>query len=272
MAYRKKKKFSRKRKRRRTTSTPSRKVGFRRSGMRVTSMEYKAIDYYMPSVTQPLWLQNTDAPSLQPICITTANNLPTLFANCIPTQGTEIFNRVGRKILVKSLLCRFTVAFVDTPSLYALDGDTFRLMVVYDKAPNGQSVGNPTLSSVIGGNQAGIIANTGGIVTAPVNLNFRDRFEIITDKIINIAPPSSLSAVPTLSRTYKKTFKIYKRLNHEVIFSGPGTVNAGDIYGNGSTVDVNTGIFWIYLIATLPGNASQIQLLQFHSRYRFIDP
>ena len=95
-----------------------------------------------------------------------------LLNGCAP--GSQNFNRIGRKITMKSLQIRGRVQFKDTTG-----GPTqVRMIVVYDKQPNGAA---PTFANIISSqNIAGTIDS---LISCFPNLDNRDRFEIIRDRM-----------------------------------------------------------------------------------------
>lgn len=157
--------------------------------------------------------------------------------------GTDYNQRIGRKIILKSLLHRFSlIPQVATANSSA--GDIVWVMLIYDCQTNAAT---PAVADVL---QA---------VTydSPMNLNNRDRFKVLTDKFITMgAYTMTASALVTGSPT-PKIIKMYKRLNHEVIFGGTG-----------STVgSIQTGAIFL-LIISLNNN---ITTYVYNNRTRFID-
>lgn len=133
--------------------------------------------------------------------------------------GTSAFQRIGNKIAMKSLY--WSLAFGQN----ALDADPatdtnvvnspVRMMIVYDKQPNGSLPVVGDLLSAFSG-----IANTTARaidINSPNNLNNKDRFVVIADKRF------VLSSNGNSSRFIKK----YKKLNTSVAYKSGATV--GDI-------------------------------------------
>jgi hypothetical protein len=148
--------------------------------------------------------------------------------------GNDFNNRVGREIKMKSLYMRLSAAnLVDQES-------TLRIMLVYDKQPNG--VG-PAITDIL----------TSADVNAPNNLNNRERFIVITDK------------VRTCSTAAQRSFwiKKYKPLNTSTQYSGSGATIAS----------IATGAMYLILIpqVTSTGAPSANYSVGYQVRVRFTD-
>ena len=96
-----------------------------------------------------------------------------LLNGCVP--GSQNFNRIGRKIFMRSLQIRGDVSLTDTT---AGKGAVFRMVIVYDKQANGSA---PTWANIM--TSQNIAGTTASDVYAMVNLDNRDRFVILRDKL-----------------------------------------------------------------------------------------
>lgn len=159
------------------------------------------------------------------------------------SQGTDYTNRIGRKILLKSLLFRFTVVPTNTV-LHATQGDVVRLLLIYDCQTNAAT---PAVSDVL----ASVAYN------APMNLTNRDRFKILADKYYTMAS-FDFSAVPALVSGSPRPVqsKVYKKMSLEEIFGGTGA----------TVGSIQTGAIWALVIA-LNGVCTYV----YDSRVRFLD-
>lgn len=85
--------------------------------------------------------------------------------------GTEVYNRVGRKIYMKSVHIRGQIFSAATT---ALDEQELRMMLVYDSNPNAAqtTLGQLLLDSNVGG---------GLDVNSNINLDNRERFKVIKE-------------------------------------------------------------------------------------------
>lgn len=176
------------------------------------------------------------ATSLTP---TLTGSSPTLL-NGVAT-GTDYTNRIGRKILMKSLLLRLSI-FNDTTTSDPT-GDIIRVVVVYDCQSNGVA---PAVTDVISGGFDG-----------PMNLNNRDRFKILLDKFWTVPGQTYTAGTLTAGSPQPKYYKLYKKMSTEEIFSGTGA----------TVGSIATGGIYIFAMSTgTTGNAVGV-----NSRIRFND-
>lgn len=157
--------------------------------------------------------------------------------------GTDYTNRVGRKVVMKSLLLRVNFFPYTTGTIAALAGENLRFLVVYDCQPNGAL---PAITDIL--NSAG--------PNEPNNLNQRDRFKVIAD--FNITTPSFTTTTGALTLGSPRMFfkKIYKKMNMDVIFNGTGSTVAS----------IQTGSL---VVAQISGNQYYSSI--YTSRVRFVD-
>jgi len=132
--------------------------------------------------------------------------------------GTDYTNRIGRRILLKSVQLRGYCQPKDTTA----GPQTCRVMIVYDRAPNG------------------VIATLADIFTVPtsgqsmLNLTNRDRFRVISDTQFAMGQISTTATQTFATGTLFKNMNIYRRLNHLVTFGGTaatiGSIETGALY------------------------------------------
>lgn len=143
-------------------------------------------------------------------------------------QGTDYNQRVGRESVMKSLYSRMT--FADATQI-----NMVRLLYVYDKQCNGVL---PAITD--------ILANAS--VYAPMNLNNKDRFQTISDKVM-VTSPNGPEVV------FRKK---YKKLNCITTYSGTDATIASIATG---------AIYEIFIpVANIPTNAFVT-----YTRMRFAD-
>lgn len=147
--------------------------------------------------------------------------------------GDSAGDRTGRKIMMKSFYQRYTFS-----SLAATRGQQIRILVVYDKQPNGALA---AITDVLTVND----------FNALNNLNNSERFVTVCDYV---SPPVSGSTNLILSD------KIFKKLNLETVY---GTTA-------GTIADVNTGALIAYIGFNGPIDATC--LISYKARIRFADP
>lgn len=152
--------------------------------------------------------------------------------------GTDFTDRIGRKIIIKSLYLRGIIQPVDNNT-----GNTLcRMIIVYDNQANGVA---PAITDVL----------KSASPVAQLNMNNRDRFKILVDKqwglaVISDAASQSVAGSPTVF-----SFKKYKKCNLETLFNGTtnaiGSIATGSIYmitvgnqavGNGGTGSISSRI------------------------------
>lgn len=159
------------------------------------------------------------------------NTAGSISALCIPATGTDISSRIGRKITLKNLYIKGT--FFNEPAGGVTDNtvgmNVGRMIVLIDWQPNGAF---PAVTDIL----------TSASPWAHLNLNNRDRFKIIIDKMFTLEPYKVAAGINlyTFGSPQAITFKKYKKLNIDTIFNG--TSMADDI------ATVNSGallMFWV---------------------------
>lgn len=98
--------------------------------------------------------------------------------------GSSFFNRIGRKIEMKSI--RLTGMIVNVSAARTTGPDYLRIMVVYDRQTNGVL---PTIANILQDtDQTGTNYNS---ALCGINLDFRERFKVVIDKRIYL--PATVS-------------------------------------------------------------------------------
>lgn len=156
--------------------------------------------------------------------------------------GTDYNNRIGRKIMMRSLLIRMTLEPIATTS--APTGDVVRVIVFYDTQTNGVL---PTIAQLLQNSQ----------FDDPLNLDNRDRFRIIMDKFIGMNPVTYTAGALTAGAPVVKTLTKYRKFKLEGIFSGV-TSTVGSI--------ATGGIFIAYI-----SKNGTLTNITWDARVRFID-
>lgn len=203
------------------------------------------------------------------INVSTGGGLPNAFqinagGTIIPlnliASGSSFFQRVGRKITLKSLKVQFNI----NPRAVAATaiGDLGRIMIFYDRQTNGAT---PTIADVLQDVSAGGATST-GVVVGP-NLNNRNRFTILRDyKFTLPAVTNTAAGVP--SAVYPDAFEgvhqsfiewYIKFKNFETIY-GADTADIGSV--------VSGGLFALVLGGL--GTAGW-EVNSWHSRLRYWD-
>jgi len=175
----------------------------------------------------------------------------TLLAN--PSLGTDMTNRVGRRIVLKSVYIRGFVASQPAvgPTAANAAAQQVRMIIFADLQPNGAA---PAIGAVL----------KEALPNSQLNLDNRDRFKVYCDKVYNLDPYGFLttagSQYASMSNQIKQVKK-YKKINLEVIFNST----------NGGTIgDINSGaLYMLWVGSTATGTADANAVVT--TRVRFID-
>lgn len=179
---------------------------------------------------------------VDPTSITISTTATATLLNGIAT-GTDFTDRIGRKIIMKSLYFRYTLF----PEDETVISNACRFLIVYDSQANGTAC---SITDVLKSSNP----------NAQLNLNNRDRFKVIWD---------STKAMPYVNNTATQAMctgqavfmgKKFKRLgNLEMVFGGT-TAAIGSI---------QTGSIYLLSIGSQASPAASA--LAFTSRIRFMD-
>lgn len=161
------------------------------------------------------------------------------------SQGTDYTQRIGRKIMFKSMLLRWMTQNVTVAGASDANGDIMRVLCIQDLQSNGSSIAT---TDVLQSNS----------VLSPMNLNNRDRFKVLFDKIVTLGDYYIAAATLTTGCPVPKFFKKYKKL------FGP------QIFGNtaGGFADITSGSIWLIELGT---SAVATYEASWYSRIRFSD-
>lgn len=157
----------------------------------------------------------------------------------VPTLGTDMTNRIGRKIQLKSVYVRGFMVIDGNlsapPGAQTTSSQQWRFILFEDRQPNGAA---PALTAVL----------KEAHPASQLNLDNRDRFRILKDKTWVVDPfLYSSTATSTLSGQANVThqLKCYKKLNIESVFNGT----------NGGTIlDISSGALYMLWV----GNAASV--------------
>jgi len=127
--------------------------------------------------------------------------------------GSDFTDRIGRKIKMTSWSIR--AFWAPTDSL--VDTSTMRFMIVLDLQPNGAAA---TITDILKSSN----------VVSQLNLNNRDRFRVLMDKVVTSGPLTAAFVGTPITGSFKK----YKKCMQDVIFSGTlstiGSIATGALY------------------------------------------
>lgn len=204
------------------TMAPPRTGGFWGVRQRIGSRELKSVDVdvatYVADTTGTVTLLNGVA------------------------AGTDFTDRIGRKIVMKSLYVSGILKNVDSISGPAL----CRLLIVYDNQANGAA---PVITDVI--------KTINGV--AMINLNNRDRFRIVYDKKYALGGLDNTATQAYSTGSGQFHIKLFRKLNLETLFSG--TTAAIGSFATGS----------LYMLTCSDQAAGAGGIFKLCTRVRFID-
>lgn len=142
-----------------------------------------------------------------------------------PIQGTDIFNRIGRKITNVSIQWRLYIVSTDAYTMLTDSAPPIcgRMMIFVDKQPNGAL---PSLGDLLQNTTSQLST------TSPINYNNRDRFSVLKDTHF-VLDPYLVSAIATQSVATTGRQATYLKgwipLNLETQFNGGSTATIADL-------------------------------------------
>lgn len=164
--------------------------------------------------------------------------------------GADYNQRIGRKTINKSMFIRgyisptwahtLPVGTVDYPTIH------YRMIIFIDCQPNGVP---PTILELL---------NTAS-PSSMLNLNNRDRFLILKDKMFQWGPYQKFDDSGLCFQVIPNHLKIYKRLNLETIFSTSA----------GTVADISSNCLWMFQLTNRAAPNTVTSLLS--TRVRFVD-
>lgn len=184
-----------------------------------------------------------------------ANTTGDIRCLALPTLGTDMTNRIGRKIVLKSVYIKGMVQMESAANPTTADlatGNLTRIIIFADMQPNGAL---PAVTDVL----------NSALPQSHLNLNNRDRFKIYCDKMYYMDPmvynTTATQAVACWGNT-GRAIKIYKRLNLETIFNAT----------NGGTIaDISSGALLILTIGNVAAGTRTDADFSLGIRVRFAD-
>lgn len=171
---------------------------------------------------------------------------------CLPVLGADFNNRIGRKITVKSIYIKGNVKLAAAAAPQTdvdVGASQCRMILLWDMQPNGVV---PAVTDVL----------VTAVPSSHLNLNNRDRFKIIKDKMFEFDPFIVVNVATQAVNCFNRTIhqiKTYKKLNQEVIFNST----------NGGTIaDINTGALYMLWVGSFgPGTKAASATLSTRVRY-----
>ena len=186
-------------------------------------------------ITRPGELKGVDTSlSLSPVIATTNTNASSFVLNLIQS-GTGSWNRIGKKIRLKSVRLRGVARFV-----YKADGtsgeinsNNLRMIVVWDKQPCGNAV--PAFDQIFGRTDQDGIESTEWM--DQLKYDNTGRFSVLRDVVFDMNPSTGNRGTPTGTVTLSHSFDEFIKLGgREVVYSGQSSpmtiadVSSGAVY------------------------------------------
>lgn len=155
---------------------------------------------------------------------------------------TDFTDRVGRKILMKSV--NIVGHYIPTDS--AVNPTLCRVMLIYDKQPTSAL---PAITDILKTSDS----------RDQLNLNNRDRFVVLCNELVALGIQQNTATQAFAGSPTDKVIHIYKKLNHEVIYSSTAATIAAVASGT-------------LLLVTVGDNAAGADYqASVSTRVRFID-
>lgn len=188
----------------------------------------------------------------------------------LPVEGASFYNRIGRRIRMKSLHLRATIVLGGLNAAAITSPTPGRVMVVYDRQTNGAV---PTAADLIAAYSAAGVVTNGPL--DGLNMNNRDRFIVLMDDQL-IFPPIGINGATPASTAL--TFQAGNdtqgqgpqgqfNINRFIKLRGLEThfkASAGNIG------DIATGSLLLFTISA-DGAANGAYQLYWTSRLKFLD-
>lgn len=170
----------------------------------------------------------------------------------VPVNGAELYQRVGRKIYMKSLHFR---GFV-TNTATAVQ-DVGRVIIFYDSQPN---AGAPNLAALLQDSNAAAATTA----LSEINLTNRQRFKILRDHQI-IFPSVTFAGGVLTNQAFQQTDN---QMNIDFFIKLKGLETVFNAANMGNIGDITSGSILVCCVAE---NNAGLWSLTFNSRLRYYD-
>lgn len=208
-------------------------------------------------------IKSVDSPVVTNVVLSSVGSTATtMYCFNATTTGAGFWNRIGRKILMKSLNLKLRIVpNTDEDASSGLEEDWITVMIVYDKQTNGLLPVNGDILQSVNSTGAGTTLST-----SDINLNNRERFVILRRYYFNMTTytwnGTSFGAPMLQDPTQPFTINDYIKLNKlPTIYkseSSPPTIG-----------DISTGSLLLFCLGRLPEAPSW--QVEFQGRLRFFD-
>lgn len=194
--------------------------------------------------------------------LATTNTATSSFVLNLVPNGATSYQRVGKRIKMKSVRLMGNAALTTGPTATTLDqnGNILRMVVVYDKQPSGAQ---PIWSDIFGYTpQNGTEDST---VLSPLKYDNVDRFTVLRDRKICINPAAVIAGGTVNEMTSQQDFDEFIPLKGlESLFSGQS--------GTMTIADISSGALYVYFRAILNNSTTEWSIsANSVARLRYLD-
>lgn len=182
-----------------------------------------------------------------------ANTTGSFTLLALPVTGADFNQRIGRKILLKSVYIRGRVAIEAAIGLTvnSTSPQQGRMIIFADLQPNGAA---PAVTDLL----------VEATPSSQLNLNNRDRFKVYSDQLFAFDAYLNSTTLNEARCAWNRTvynIKKYKKINLETIFNAT----------NGGTIaDINSGALYMFWIGSVAAGTADINAI-LSTRVRYSD-
>ena len=174
-------------------------------------------------------------------------------------EGTSFYNRIGRKIAMKSL--RFRATYKPSEETDTNLTETHRILIFYDRQPNGVA---PIYSDIIKAYSK--TGTQGSSLLGNLNMNNVDRFTVLMDIQNLLADDSTLVGLPSRQHSYVDYKHVETNIDRYIKLKGLETQFK---LSTGEVASIATGALYMLVVGDNPEKGGY--KLQFTSRLRYYD-
>lgn len=189
-------------------------------------------------------------------------------------EGSGFNQRVGRTILMRSLKLEFTIAPNPNAIATATQMDVLRLIIFYDRQFN---TAVPTTSTLL--QDFDVSATNYTDIFAGINLNYRDRFQILLDRKIHL-PQQLQSGTGVTGSLFPNSYGNSGADNktggfgiHQHYLKLKNLVTQYAASGNPTPLDssIATGALVLFVLGNNVASAAGWYINKWHTRLRYVD-
>lgn len=176
--------------------------------------------------------------------------------------GSNQWNRIGRKVLMKSLTFNYAIQDTETPAT-AVPSNQLRALIVYDRQPNAAA---PTYADII--QTVTAAGGTASDVMGFPNLSNQHRFKIIRDYQWKFGP--SLAQAPALTGFPDHEYTGHKSPLQQVDYIPLNLLEHFNTGTAGTVADITTGSLYLVTLGLSVAADDSISIT-YSARVRYYD-